>query len=103
MRHPTGRRGSHGPSAGRTIGGGIWLCAQPRWRTWREDWLASIGQLLAGLAFRTAAQATLGGVQEVRLEAAFDAHGRIPRSTLSALDWPDLPYGSAVPGVTRRC
>ena len=26
-----------------------------------------------------------------RLEAAFDAHGKIPRSTLRTLDWPELP------------
>ena len=35
-----------------------------------------------------------------RLEAAFDTHGKIPRSTLSALDWPDLPEDLAAPEVS---
>ena len=28
---------------------------------------------------------------DLRLREAFDTHGRIPRSTLSGLDWPELP------------
>ena len=30
-----------------------------------------------------------------RLQAAFDRHGKIPRSTIRDLDWPELPPGSA--------